>query len=108
MAPKGSNKLPKDIGHVVQHSDGWRVHTVLAGKNASGPTRHSKKQATSDLAVAQQTATQEEMGFFLHQLRAACQVEGQSLTADTLWQRLQQTRLTADVSTASTALPPIL
>ena len=104
MAPKGSKRLPNQIGSVHQHLYGWRVRAFLFGHNVEGPARQSKKQAHSDLAVAQQTETQEKMRDFLRLLRTSCQEEGQSLTADVLWHRLQQTcRQAGDVNAAGVA-----
>ncbi len=76
----------------------------LLGQTVIGPTRESEEPADLDLTVAQRTATQEEMQTCLNLLRASCQEEGQSLTADTLWQRWQQTRRqAADVAGTGTA-----
>ena len=65
---------------------------TVQGTKVRGPTRESEEEADQDLTVAKKTATQGQMRDFLDQLRASCQEEGQSLTADTFWQRWQQAR----------------
>jgi len=93
MSPKGARKLPREFRAAPQpNGNGWRASVKLLGQMVRGPTRTDKQQATDDLAVAQRTGTQEEMQSFLESLLVACDLHGQSLTADAHWKSWQKVR----------------
>jgi len=91
MAPKGAVKPLSNVRAQPElHGNGWRISVTLLGAKVRGPTRESAEEAKQDLAVAQRAKGQQEMKDFLNLLRTSCKEDGQSLTADDLWQRLQQ------------------